>query len=205
VLRSVLVAVDGSPEAMTALDEAIDLARSEGARLELISVAGPPRWSFAPPVTVPYPSVEELEHAAREIVERAEALIPPDVPVSTVVRAGQPAGVIVARAEEAAHDLVVMGSRGRGRLTSLVLGSVSRAVIARSPVPVLVAQRRRAESVGVPARYAPRTTPSERPVAGLSMQAKSTTSGTALFLWLVAALLLELQLILWMFDRMYAP
>jgi nucleotide-binding universal stress UspA family protein len=65
--------------------------------------------------------------------------VPEDVPVSTVVRRGPVAKAILNRIETGEHDLVVVGSRGLGPTGSLILGSVSRAVLARSPVPVLVA------------------------------------------------------------------
>jgi nucleotide-binding universal stress UspA family protein len=205
VFRNILVAIDGSQSAMTALEEAIDLARSEGARLVLISVAAPPRWRFSGPPCLPYPSEQDLEREAWEVVERAEALVPADVSVSTVVRVGSPVAAIAARAAEGGHDLVVMGSHGRGRLGSLVLGSVSRGVIARSPVPVLVARRPRAESPAIPAAPPRREVSAERSTAAVSMQAEPGPRGATTFLWLVAALLLELEIVWWMFDRMYAP
>lgn len=204
MFRTILVAIDGSRTAMTALEEAIDLARREGARLELLAVAAPPRCWFAGTTFVSYPTGRELERAASEAVEQAAALVPPDIPVSTVVRTGwSPADVIVARAEERGHDLVVMGSRGRGLLASLALGSVSRAVVARSAVPVLVARGPRQETPAVPVYYGAREATAEPPPPGLGMQAKSSTSAATLFLWLVAALLLELQLALWMFEQMH--
>jgi nucleotide-binding universal stress UspA family protein len=142
MFRSILVAVDGSPSAGAALEEAVDLARRYGARLTLISVAAPFRWRFASPYHVPLPDEDGLELQARAVLERAEALVPDDVPVSTVVRRGAPAKAILERVEAGEHDLVVMGSRGRGRAGSLLLGSVSRAVLAGSPVPVLIAEAR---------------------------------------------------------------
>jgi nucleotide-binding universal stress UspA family protein len=141
MFRSILVAVDGSEPAASALNEAIDLARSEGARLTLISVAAPPRWLGSPgPYVAPVPLEEELDRRAQQIVEDAEALVPEDVPVSTVVRRGPAAKAILERVESGQHDLVVMGSRGLGSAGSLLLGSVSRAVLADSRVPVLIAR-----------------------------------------------------------------
>lgn len=206
MFRNILVAIDGSPTATAALEEAIDLARSDGARLVLISVAAPPRWRFSGSPYVPYPSDDELERAAWDVVERGEALVPPDVAVSSVVRTGAPAAAIVARAEEGGHDLVVMGSRGHGLLGSLLLGSVSREVIARSPVPVLIARRRGDASLRIPGPRARREVRAERSTAAVSMQAEPTTrEALAVFLWLVVALLLELEVAWWIFDRSYAP
>jgi nucleotide-binding universal stress UspA family protein len=140
LFRSILVAVDGSRAATKALEEAVDLVRSEGARLTLISVAELPRWRFSGfPLAVPFPDEAQLVREAESIVERAEELVPDDVPVSTVVRRGPVAQAILKRIETGEHDLVVLGSRSLGPTGSLVLGSVSRAVLARSPVPVLVA------------------------------------------------------------------
>jgi nucleotide-binding universal stress UspA family protein len=75
-----------------------------------------------------------------QVVERAEARVPADVGVSTVVRSGSAAQAILERAETGEHDPIVMGSRGLGVAGSLLLGSVSRAVLAHSRVPVLVAR-----------------------------------------------------------------
>jgi nucleotide-binding universal stress UspA family protein len=137
MFRSILAAVDGSGAAAAALEEAIALARRTGGRLTLISVAVPPR-RLGSPYFVPYPTDEQLAREAQETVERAAALVPDDVPVSTVVRSGPAAQAILERLEQGEHDLVVMGSRGLGLTGSLLLGSVGRAVMAESPVPVLV-------------------------------------------------------------------
>jgi nucleotide-binding universal stress UspA family protein len=137
MFHSILVAFDGSRPAEAALDQAIDLARSQGARLTLIGVAVSPAWviaGYAPPL----PSVQELEAEVQRLLDRAAARVPDDVPVATVVRYGSPAQAILDRVEKGGHDLVVMGSRGHGGIQSLLLGSVSGDVLRRSPVPVLV-------------------------------------------------------------------
>ena len=138
MFRSILVAVDGSPAAKAAVERAISLASGGRARLTLITVAATPRWVLPSPYIAPFPTEEEFERQAREVVEQAEALVPEDVSVSTVVRRGPVVESILQRVVQGEHDLVVIGSRGRGPAGSFLLGSVSHAVAARSPVPVLV-------------------------------------------------------------------
>jgi nucleotide-binding universal stress UspA family protein len=206
VFRNILVAIDGSPSATAALEEAIDLARRDGARLTLITVAPPARWRYSGFLYVPYPSEEDLARSARTVVEHAETIVPAEIGVCSIVRVGNPAAAIVARAEEGGHDLIVMGTRGRGRLASLLLGSVSRAVAARSSVPVLIARRQRADSLREPDLRSPRALGASGSTAAVTTHTEPVTSGfPVLILWLVAALLLELQLALWILDRMYAP
>jgi nucleotide-binding universal stress UspA family protein len=67
--------------------------------------------------------------------------VPSDVPVTTLCVEGSPAARIIEQARENGHDLIVMGSHGRGRLGDALLGSVSREVVHRSPVPVLIVRR----------------------------------------------------------------
>lgn len=147
MFRSILVAVDGSPASLKALTEAVGIARADGARLTLISVATLPRWPIPfGPFATPLWTDADLERQAEEILEQAEALVPDDVRVSTFVGRGPAADAIVKRAECGQHDLVVIGSRGLGTVGACVLGSVSRAVVAHSPVPVHVARMEGSEA-----------------------------------------------------------
>lgn len=73
-------------------------------------------------------------------VLRAGLLALGDVPckVSTEIVEGSPAEAIIDIAKIRGVDLIVLGSRGRGQLTGLLLGSTSQKVIGHAPCPVLV-------------------------------------------------------------------
>src|SRR5439155_13720680 len=89
----------------------------------------------------PYQAVmtdAELQEAAQLVMDKAAAEVPDDISVTTLVSVGRAADEIVAKAKEGRHDLIVMGARGRGAATSLLLGSVSHAVLNQSPSAVLI-------------------------------------------------------------------
>lgn len=142
MFQAILVAVDGSEHAERAFREAVDLARAEGAALTVITVMSPaPLPVPAVPYAAPAPRYpEELEREAQAIVEAAAAAVPEGIPVTTAVCRGSPGPAIVDRIAEGGHDLAVLGSRGRGAIRSLFLGSVSHYVLHHSPVAVLIAR-----------------------------------------------------------------
>lgn len=136
MFHNILVAVDGSAHGARALEEGIDLARSVGGRLTLITVATRPViWPSAYQAAV---SDEELEDTAQALVDEAAEKVPDGISTATLVRLGRPAEEIVRRANEGGYDLIVMGARGRGAATSILLGSVSHGVLNQSPGAVLI-------------------------------------------------------------------
>jgi nucleotide-binding universal stress UspA family protein len=136
MFHNILVAVDGSAHSARAVQEAVDLARTMDGRLTLISVGTHPVVYPSPYLTI-VPDAD-LEQAAQAVADDATAEVPDGVSVATLVRLGRPADEIVNRAREGHHDLIVMGARGRGAATSILLGSVSHAVLNQSPAAVLI-------------------------------------------------------------------
>jgi len=139
VFLNILVAVDDSAHAARALDEALDLARAQRSRLTIIAVASRPAWRYmAGPYAGMMPTQEETDAAAEATIAAARERAGDDIPVTTVVGRGSTAEAILARAREGNHDLIVMGSRGRGAAASAILGSVSHHVLHHGRVPVLI-------------------------------------------------------------------
>jgi nucleotide-binding universal stress UspA family protein len=139
----VLVAFDGSPDAELALEHGIGLCQATNARLALVTVVPPP-----PPFAWQAPGGarqvhDELEaDLARRLHAACEA-VPRDLPVTHRLLDGDPAREILRAGREGRHDLIVLGSRGRSRMSSALLGSVSQRVLHDAPVPVIVVHRPR--------------------------------------------------------------
>jgi nucleotide-binding universal stress UspA family protein len=125
MFRNLLVAYDGSPTAARALAEAADLALAANARLTIVSVIAP-MASSAYRAGVDVGSLEKDVEAQtdRELRGAVDAL-PQDLPVTTVIRRGHPGEEIVKQIEAGRHDLLVMGTRGRGRVSANLFGSVA--------------------------------------------------------------------------------
>jgi nucleotide-binding universal stress UspA family protein len=79
-----------------------------------------------------------LLREADRIVRAAADRVPEDISVTTILTEDPIRAAILKRAREGNHDLIVMGSRGRGTVRSAVLGSVSHHVLHHSPIPVLI-------------------------------------------------------------------
>jgi len=135
---NILAAVDGSPHGLDAVRVAARLASALSARLMLLTVyhapsdaLGEPNYSRA---------LNEALESADQILDQAQRVArhAAGVEAETERLAGAPAETIVASARSGGYDLVVVGTRGLGRLEAALLGSVSSAVMAQAGRPVLV-------------------------------------------------------------------
>jgi nucleotide-binding universal stress UspA family protein len=137
MFHNVLVAVDGSPDADEALAQAIDLAESEHTRLTLITAdAQIPATAYLTPVINALIAENRAESEA--VLRRARDRVPDNLPVTTILTEQPIRTAMLQQIEAGHHDLVAMGSRGRGAVRSALLGSVSHYVLNHSPVPVLI-------------------------------------------------------------------
>lgn len=133
----VVVGYDGSESSARAAEWGAAQARSRGRGLVLVHSIIPPVTTGGLGVGLP-PSldlIEQLEQQARDQVDAFAAGLG-DVDVSTAVTVGAPSSVLLEASEEA--DLVVIGSRGRGGFSGLLLGSVGAQVAAHAACPVAV-------------------------------------------------------------------
>lgn len=132
----VLVGIDGSTASEEATAVAFDEASRRGVDLVALHV-----WSDADMTSLPSLETSVQQRVAEETL--AERLAGwqekyPDVTVRRLVRYDRPAQQLLAESVRA--QVLVVGSRGRGGFTGLMLGSVSTAVAQESQVPVIVAR-----------------------------------------------------------------
>lgn len=132
MFERVVVAIDGSEEATRALDIACDLASKYNSRINLVHspqlettviVVGSSAVAIKP-------DPAKIEEAGRQVMDAAiaRAKASGQTPEHCVISNGDPAGEILNALEAFDADLVVMGRRGLGRVSSVLLGSVSQKV-----------------------------------------------------------------------------
>jgi nucleotide-binding universal stress UspA family protein len=121
----ILVGVDGSNNSDRALLEAVAIAKKFMGFIKIITVYGRGR-----------------EKKAGEVIEHAKFYLENEVEYTTVsILGSNPARALRNTAERENFDLIVVGSRGLGSKASILLGSVSRQVVANAECNVLVVKK----------------------------------------------------------------
>lgn len=132
--NKILVPVDGSEHSLHALKEAAKIVKASGGKISVAYVCN--ETSEEPPFVMPQLSQECKDQSVFAQSKRvADAA---GVSVEFLQLQGDIADRIVKAAVDDCYDLIVIGARGLGNLTGLVLGSVSQSVIKHAPCPVLV-------------------------------------------------------------------
>lgn len=137
-MKHVLVGIDGSAASHKAARMAAEIAGKFGARLTLAYVV--PRLLLPPDAYGLTVAEVEAEHRAHadEVLAAAAAALGPSAAPARLVLFGSPADALVEAAQSEQADLVVVGSRGHGAVSRVLLGSTSGRVVHVSTGPVLV-------------------------------------------------------------------
>jgi len=138
--RKILVPMDGSKTAEGVLPHAKALAYSEGAQLILLTVAANPAldYAFSDPGIAQRAEEEQQSRSKKYIAEVEAQLKAAGFKVSTLLRIGAVADVILQTAEELQVDVIAMSTHGRTGPARWLLGSVAERVVRNSKVPVLL-------------------------------------------------------------------
>jgi nucleotide-binding universal stress UspA family protein len=143
MFKSIVVGTDGSDTAGQAVRQAVELARSVGAKLELVSAYEPVpaqrlreerretpedlQWAINPR--------EDVDATLEQAAKTAHAA---GVEVDVYPRQGDPADAILDVAEEREADLIVVGNKGMTGTKRFLLGSVPNKVSHHAPCSVLI-------------------------------------------------------------------
>ena len=137
MFKRILLAVDGSDHAIRAAKVAAELAKCMQAELRVVVVYEAVRSYLGEPDL--QGAINARLSEAQEILQKAvTALGDISGEVHTEMLEGNSAEAIIEVAKTRNSDMIVMGSRGLGRLAGLVLGSTSQKVVSHAPCPVLI-------------------------------------------------------------------
>jgi nucleotide-binding universal stress UspA family protein len=138
MFRNILIALDSSDTARRALDAGGELAMALNARLTIISVAPEVAGAAMSSGVDADALAREVQDEIRRLIGEAVESLPEELPVTTVLKHGNAGERIVEQIEAGDHDLLVMGSRGRGRVAENLLGSTAAHVHFHASVAMLV-------------------------------------------------------------------
>ena len=138
MFENILLAVDGSEHALHAARMAGGLASAMNSQILRVVVAYEPIPSY---LGEPYlqRAIDARLNEAQQILQKAvETLGSVSADIHTELVEGNAAESIIEVARTRNSNVIVMGSRGLGRLAGLLLGSTSQKVVAHAPCPVLI-------------------------------------------------------------------
>ncbi|MCX6359178.1 MAG: universal stress protein [Armatimonadetes bacterium] len=144
MFSKLLVATDGSNQALKAAATAGDIARKYGSAVTILHVFTNPAARMpsaeTPGIELDRATVDGMARDVHDCVARktGQALEACGVPYESLLGMGHPADEILRVASQGGYDLIVLGSRGAGSLRSFLLGSVADKVRHHAQCPVLL-------------------------------------------------------------------
>lgn len=150
----VVVAVDGSPASNNAVRWAANTAAKRDVPLRLASSYTLPQFLYSEGMVPPQELYDDLQRETLRKIDDAREIalsVNPDLRIGHAVAEGSPIDMLLEMSRDAA--MIVMGSRGLGGLSGMVLGSVSGAVVSHASCPVVVV--REDNAVNDESKYGP--------------------------------------------------
>lgn len=136
-MKRILIATDGSDGAWAAVEEGVELASETEASVTFVTVRSPVNGLLGDPLYQRH-LTHQLAHTRAVVVPAEAEAERAGVGCESEILEGDTVDCIVEAARAWDADLVVVGSRGHGAVTSALIGSVSRGVVTRSSSPVMV-------------------------------------------------------------------
>ena len=141
-IKTILVATDFSEDADAAIEAAVEMAKTFGAKIELFHayyIEVPPTYAgFGGDFTMPQDIIDPIREGAQAaMADLVKRIATRGVDVDGRVEMERSAKAILAVAERLLADLIVMGTRGLSGIDHLVLGSTADRVIRMAHCPVL--------------------------------------------------------------------
>jgi nucleotide-binding universal stress UspA family protein len=137
-MKQILIATDGSPSALEAVEVGLELAKEQGADVTFVHVAEPDEFHGGRSGAHAIAHTEEVDESETALKAAAQAAEEVGVSYTLERIAGETVASIVAFADTKDADVIVVGSRGRNALATALLGSVSHGVLRQANRPVLV-------------------------------------------------------------------
>lgn len=135
----VVVAVDGSDASKNAVRWAANTAMKREIPLRIASSYTIPQFLYAEGMVPPKDLYDDLQDDTLEKIEEARAIaheVAPELKIGHTIAEGSPIDMLLEMSQDV--TMVVMGSRGMGGLSGMVMGSVSAAVVSHAACPVVV-------------------------------------------------------------------
>ena len=139
MLKKILVAFDGSDQSRRAFEFALEMSRHcTGAAPEItvLSVAQPPEpIDIVEMDAIIESATQHYEELFKGLRDKAKA---ENIEITTEIVVGHPADQIVKYAAEKKSDMIVVGQRGKSKIESWLLGSVSKRISSYAPCTVTI-------------------------------------------------------------------
>lgn len=146
MIRKVLVAIDGSPEADTALMKVMDYLNPRDIELHALYVISPSKYATIEG-SAGYEGISTLHEIRDRIISEEREMVTERVKkiasdhgvgIEMLVRLGDPRSEILKAADEIGADLIAVGSTGKGLGQRILLGSVSTYIVTHARISTIV-------------------------------------------------------------------